>query len=124
MPSYLPGPYARMIPIDGRFSLDGAWQLRTPVVEARADGIDRVIAVVSDPAGRLLRGYPIERPTPIPDWVRVLSPPEPVPIEGFCFEPERTRAAFDLGRRAGDAFVDEHADWIAGREPASANAGA
>src|SRR5262245_3480200 len=53
---FLPGPYSRMVPIDRRLTVDGAWLCRVPIDAAALLGARRVIACVSDDAGRLLRG--------------------------------------------------------------------
>jgi predicted acylesterase/phospholipase RssA len=110
---FFPGPYSRMVPIDGRLTVDGAWLGRVPVVEA---GAARVIACVSDEAGRLLRGAMWTTTITVPDGIdcRVLSPIAPLPLRAFDFDRGATLDTFDIGRASAEAFAVTNADWIAG----------
>lgn len=111
---FIPGPYSRMVPIDGRLTFDGAWLGRVPIREARDLGADRVLACVSDDAGRLLRGAvrPVLADPPDDVDYRVLSPLTPLPIGTFDFDAAATRASFDIGRASAQAFVDREHQWL------------
>src|SRR6185503_1025161 len=63
---FIPGPYWRMVPLDRRLTFDGAWLGRAPIREAAALGSPKIIACVSDDAGRLLRGALWTRPMAVP----------------------------------------------------------
>ena len=104
-----------MVPIDGRLTFDGAWLGRVPIGEARDLGADKVIACVSDAAGRLLRGAMRARPAepPVDVDYRVLSPLRPLPIGTFDFDAAATRDSFDIGRASAQAFVDRERPWLA-----------
>jgi predicted acylesterase/phospholipase RssA len=112
---FIPGPYSRMVPIDGRLTFDGAWLGRVPIREATDLGANKVIACISDDAGRLLRGA--VRPVPVDPPVnvdfRVLSPVRPLPLGTFDFEPAATRASFEIGRVSAQAFADRERQWLA-----------
>jgi NTE family protein len=110
--SFIPGPYARFVRVGGRLAMDGAWQVRTPIDEARALGATRVIACVSDPAGRLIEGFPFERVRPTPPWVRVLHPAQPLALAGFDFDQRRTQDAFASGRRGAEVFFEAQREWL------------
>ncbi len=104
---YIPGPYARMVPIAGRPALDGAWQVRTPV-----DGLPRElprIAVVTNTGGRLEGGFPRTislRPEP---GVTVLAPREELPVRGFQLARGLHERCIAIGRRSAAEFLD--AQW-------------
>jgi predicted acylesterase/phospholipase RssA len=111
---FIPGPYSRMVPIDRRLTFDGAWLQRVPVRDAAAAGATRVIACVSDPAGRLLRGAWRPLPAEIPREVdyRVLSPVAPVPVGTFDFDRGATLESIAIGARSADAFVAGNREWL------------
>ncbi len=104
---FVPGPYARRIFIDGRLALDGAWQVRTPVGEARAMGNGTCLAVVANPEKALYRGYPRPRAMPAPAGVRVLGPDQPLALGPFDTDGSRIRAAFEAGRRAARTLGED-----------------
>lgn len=112
---FIPGPYSRMVPIDGRLTFDGAWLGRVPIREASDLGAAKVIACVSDDFGRLLRGavrtVPVDAPVNV-DY-RVLSPVKPLPIGTFDFSAAATRASFEIGRVSAQAFLDQERRWLA-----------
>lgn len=110
---FVPGPYSRPVRPLGRLALDGAWQVRTPVADARALGADRVLAVVANPAGALMRGFPLSREVPPPAWCRVLAPPAPLALGPYDPDPARIRDAIDLGARAAEGFVRRQSSWLA-----------
>jgi NTE family protein len=114
---FIPGPYSRLVPIDGCLTVDGAWLGRVPVVEAAALGATRVIACVSDDAGRLLRGAfwtnLVTPPTGL-DF-RVLSPIAPLPIRTFDFDRGATLETFAIGRASAEAFAARQGEWLVPR---------
>jgi predicted acylesterase/phospholipase RssA len=111
---FIPGPYSQMVPIDRRLTFDGAWLRRVPIAEAQQLGASRVIACVSDDAGRLLRGalraVPIDAPPGV-DY-RVLSPCRPLPVRTFDFDRAATLESFDIGAESAEAFAARHAAWL------------
>jgi NTE family protein len=111
---FIPGPYSQMVPIDRRLTFDGAWLGRVPIAAARDLGADKVIACVSDDAGRLLRGALRAVPMSPPRHVdyRVLSPVTPLPIRTFDFSAEATRISFDIGRASAQAFCEREQRWL------------
>ena len=111
---FIPGPYSRMVCIDRRLTFDGAWMGRVPIDEPALLGAHKVIACVSDDAGRLLRGAlrVVAAPPPAGVDYRVLSPIEPLPIGTFDFDAVNTSAAFDIGRRSAQAFLERERRWL------------
>jgi predicted acylesterase/phospholipase RssA len=113
---FIPGPYSRMVPIDRRLTFDGAWLRRVPIAEAHELSGSRVIACVSDDAGRLLRGalrpVPVEAPPGV-DF-RVLSPIVPLPVRTFDFDRDATLESFEIGARSAEAFASRCARWLEG----------
>ncbi|MCB9766182.1 MAG: patatin-like phospholipase family protein [Alphaproteobacteria bacterium] len=110
---YIPGPYARPVRLDGGLGVDGAWVERVPVRDVLALGARRALAVVADPHGRLLGDLLRPRVFPVPDAVRVLHPPEALPLRSFEFDRARTLACFDIGRAAAEDFARRNEDWLA-----------
>ena len=114
---FIPGPYSRLVPIEGRFTVDGAWLGRVPVVEAAQLGATRVIACVSDDSGSLLRGAlrtTLVTPPAGLDY-RVLSPIAPLPIRTFDFDRSATLETFAIGRASAEAFAVKNSGWL--RQP-------
>jgi len=111
---FIPGPYSRPVPIDGRLTFDGAWLGRVPVLEAAALGARRVIACVSDDEGRLLRGaFRVTGMILPPDLdYRVLSPIAPLPIGAWDFDRGATLETFAIGRASAEAFAARHREWL------------
>jgi predicted acylesterase/phospholipase RssA len=111
---FIPGPYSRMVCIDRHLTFDGAWMGRVPIDEARLLGADKVIACVSDDAGRLLRGAVRAIAVPPPGGIEysVLSPIERLPVGTFDFDAARTDASFDIGRRSAEAFFERERRWL------------
>lgn len=99
---FIPGPYSRVVRVDGRRAWDGAWQLRTPVDAAFGLGAKRVLAVVTDPRRTLLRGFPGEAIEP-PAGCTVVGPREPLPVGAWDTDPGRIEAALAAGRRAAQS---------------------
>ncbi len=105
---YIPGPYARMIPVAGCFALDGAWHVRAPVDDLESLDPAPRIAVVTNPEGRLEGGFPrTVRVRPRLE-AQVLAPLEPLPLRGFDLDPGRHRACIEAGWRAAAAFFAEN----------------
>ena len=113
---FLPGPYSRMVPIDRRLTVDGAWLGRVPIQELAQLGSPRVVACVSDDAGRLLRGAFWTTSMAVPQEVdyRVLAPIAPLPIGAFDFDPAATLETFAIGRASAEVFADRNREWLAG----------
>jgi predicted acylesterase/phospholipase RssA len=111
---FLPGPYSRMVPIDRRLTVDGAWLGRVPIRELSDLGVRRVIACVSDDQGRLLRGAFWTRSVAVPRDVdhRVLAPVAPLPIGAFDFDRTATLETFDIGRASAEVFAARNRDWL------------
>jgi len=111
---FIPGPYSRMVPIDRRLTFDGAWLGRAPIREAAALGSPKIIACVSDDAGRLLRGALWTRSMAIPPDLdcRVLAPVTRVPVGAFDFDRAATLETFAIGRASAEAFVDRNRGWL------------
>lgn len=112
---FIPGPYSRMVPVNGRLTFDGAWLGRVPIVEASRLGPRQVVACVSDDSGRLWRGALRKRPMAVPadlDY-RVLSPVARLPVRTFDFDRAATLETFAIGRASAEAFVQRHATWLA-----------
>ena len=111
---FLPGPYSRMVPIDRRLTVDGAWLGRVPIRELAQLGSPRVIACVSDAEGRLLRGAFWTKPMAVPQAVdcRVLAPIAPLPIGAFDFDRAATLETFAIGRASAEVFADRNRDWL------------
>ena len=110
--SFIPGIYSRMVPIQRRLTFDGAWERRTPILEAVELGATQVIAFVANPHGALLAGTRGKRVLPIPSNVRVLHPTHKLPVQGFDFDQERIKATFALGNTAGENFLRTHEAWL------------
>jgi predicted acylesterase/phospholipase RssA len=116
---FIPGPYSRPVPIDGRLTVDGAWLGRVPVAEAAQLGATRGIACVSDDSGRLLRGAiwtNLVTPPAGLDY-RVLSPIAPLPVRTFDFDRGATLETFAIGRASAAAFVARHRRWLGASQP-------
>ena len=70
-----------MVPIDRRLTVDGAWLGRVPIRELVELGSPRVIACVSDDAGRLLRGaFWTKSMTVPPVTTSSRTVPSPLPV--------------------------------------------
>ncbi len=110
---FLPGPYSRHVPIDGRATIDGAWAVRTPVDVVPA-GQERTVACVSNVAGHLIGGFFRPAVLPVPEHCRVLRPIAPLPITAWDLNEAGMRATVELGRRSAEAFVRDHERWLAG----------
>jgi predicted acylesterase/phospholipase RssA len=101
---FIPGPYSRWIRIHGRLAWDGAWDVRVPIEAAVSLGASRVLAVVANETGSLLRGFP-GRPVATPERCVVVSPDSPLPIGAWDTDPANIRAALTAGRRAARAMA-------------------
>jgi predicted acylesterase/phospholipase RssA len=111
---FLPGPYSRMVPIDRRLTVDGAWLGRVPIRELAQLGTPRVVACVSDVAGRLLRGAFWTMSIAVPPEVdcRVLAPIAPLPVGAFDFDRTATLETFAIGRASAEVFADRNREWL------------
>lgn len=109
---FLPGPYGRHVPIEGRASMDGAWAVRTPV-DAVPQGPSRTIACVSNVQGHLIAGFFRPSVIPVPEHCRILKPAEPLPITGFDLNEAGMRASIELGRRSAEVFFRDNERWLA-----------
>jgi predicted acylesterase/phospholipase RssA len=111
---FLPGPYSRMVPIDRRLTVDGAWLGRVPIRELAQLGSPRIIACVSDNKGRLLRGAFWTKSMAVPQEMdcRVLAPIAPLPLGAFDFDRAATLETFAIGRASAEAFADKHREWL------------
>jgi predicted acylesterase/phospholipase RssA len=113
---FIPGPYSRMVCIDRRPTFDGAWLGRVPVDAVAQLGCRRVIACVSDDAGRLLSGAVWCRPMTLPLGVdcRVLAPLAPLPVGTFDFDRVATLETFAIGRESARVFARTNLAWLKG----------
>jgi NTE family protein len=109
---FIPGIYSRMVAIDRRITLDGAWMRRTPTDEALGLGADKLIAFVATPSGQLTGGLRKERVFPLPPNVRVLHPATELPTRGFDFNQGKLKRCFSLGEEAAQRFVEANQDWL------------
>jgi predicted acylesterase/phospholipase RssA len=111
---FLPGPYSRMVPIDRRLTIDGAWLGRVPIRELAQLGTPRVVACVSDDAGRLLRGAFWTTSVAVPPEVdfRVLAPIVPLPVGAFDFDRAATLETFAIGRTSAEVFAARNREWL------------
>ena len=109
---FVPGPYSRVIRIDGRPAFDGAWQERAPLKEAQDLGASRVIVVNGHPRETLATGYPFVRQVPLPADCRVIRPRLPLALGGYDTDESRIRAAIQAGRRAASRFLERESDWM------------
>ncbi len=108
---FVPGPYHRVIRIDGRPAFDGAWLLRTPV--DAADNGQPVLAVVSNPEGHLKAGFFRPATRAWPAGCRVLHPNRPLPVGPYDTDLERMRSTIAEGRRSAAAFARREERWLA-----------
>lgn len=109
---FVPGPYSRVIRIDGRPAFDGAWQVRAPLEEARDLGASQVIVVNGHPRETLAAGYPFVRQVPLPANCRVIRPRSPLALGGYDTDESRIRAAIQAGRIAASRFLERESRWI------------
>ena len=98
---FIPGPYSRVIRIDGRIAFDGAWQLRTPIDAARGLGGSRIILVNVRP-----------RLVPSDADCRVIRPLSSLALGPFDTDRDRNREAIACGRSRALHFVREEAAWL------------
>mgnify|MGYP001817519303 FL=1 len=108
---FVPGPYHRIIRIDGRAAFDGAWLLRTPV-DAVNPG-EPLLAIVSSPQGILKTGYFRPGSRPWPANCRVVHPDRPLPVGPYDTDRARMRATIAEGRLAAARFARTHERWLA-----------
>lgn len=101
---FLPGPYSRMVRIDGALTFDGAWQIRTPIDALAGAGVERRIACVTDPGGRLAAGYPRARSLPVPADCELLAPVAPLPVGRFDLDRARMLRTIAIGRESAARF--------------------
>lgn len=111
---FIPGPYSRIPRLDGRPAVDGAWHQRVPIDTLQPLGATRMLAVTSDPQGRLIGGALRRVELPWPANTRVIWPDAPLPIGIFDFDRARTLACIELGRRSGERFARLNDAWLGG----------
>ncbi len=109
---FVPGPYSRVIRIDGHPAFDGAWRIRTPLDDCTRLGASRVIAVHGHPRDEIASGFPFARHLPVPERCRVLRPSRPVPVGAYDTDLLRIRATIGAGRHAAREFLTRNADWL------------
>jgi NTE family protein len=109
---FIPGPYSRVIRIDGRIAFDGAWQLRTPIDAARGMGGSRIILVNGHARDGIATGFPRVRRIPVPADCRVIRPLSSLALGPFDTDRDRNREAIACGRSRALRFVREEAAWL------------
>jgi NTE family protein len=109
---FIPGPYSRVIRIDGRIAFDGAWQLRTPIDAARRMGGSGIILVNGHSRDGIATGFPLVRQIPVPADCRVIRPLSPLALGPFDTDRDRNREAIVCGRGRALQFVREQAAWL------------
>jgi predicted acylesterase/phospholipase RssA len=109
---FIPGPYSRIIRIDGRAAFDGAWQFRIPLQDAKALGARRIIAVCGHPRQTLAAGFPFVRHLPLPGNCRLIQPRAPLPLGPYDTNIDRIRDAIRRGRESAEVFVREERKWL------------
>lgn len=109
---FFPGPYSRMVPVDGRPAIDGAWHVRTPVDTLAKLGADKQIGCVTRPEGTLRGGFLRERVFDVPAECRILRPIEPLRLDTWELDRGRIRDAMALGRRSAEAFFEANDAWL------------
>ena len=109
---FIPGPYSRIVRIDGRIAFDGAWQLRTPIDAARSMGASKIILVNGHVRDGIATGFPWVSQIPVPADCRVIRPRSPLALGPFDTDTDRNREAIARGRRCAIQFVREQAAWL------------
>lgn len=109
---FIPGPYSRLIRVDGRPAFDGAWQFRIPLRDLAGLGATRMIAVLGHPRRTIAQGFPFVRHAPITGDCRIIAPSAPLALGAYDTDPERITSAIETGRRAAEIFARDHNDWI------------
>lgn len=105
---FIPGPYSTPVSIEGHWVVDGGWHWRVPVHAIDGPGI----AVVSGFPGEILKGWPFGKAVEPEPNIRVLAPIEELPIDGFTFCEEGSRAAMEIGHRSAERFFRENEAWL------------
>ena len=111
---HLPGFYSKVFSLEKKISLDGAWQIRTPVADLTSLGAKKTIACVTNTQGLLYRGFFWQRSMPVPENCRVLYPIEPVTVGPFDVSIKAQYRAIAIGRRSAQRFFDTHQQWLWG----------
>lgn len=109
---FIPGPYSRLIRVDGKIGFDGAWQLRTPIDAAEALGGSRIILVSGHAREGVVTGFPRVRQVPVPAHCRLLRPEAPLGLGPFDTDRERNRSAIAHGKAAASRFVERESAWL------------
>lgn len=109
---FVPGPYSRVIRIDGLVAFDGAWQLRIPFDAAQELGASRIIVVGGHAVDGIATGYPRVRRIPVPANCRLVRPRTPLAVGPYDTDRDRNLSAIAAGRRAALQFIDEQTAWI------------
>ena len=111
---FIPGPYSRPVVLGGRLMVDGAWHQRVPVDALPGLGATHLLALTTNPDGRLIGGLLRQRALPWPAGVLVLAPTEPLAIRGFDFDLTKNEAAIRSGRRSAEVFARRNERWLGG----------
>ena len=109
---FLPGPYSKMIPVQGRLALDGAWKVRTPCDDLLQLGVTKTIACVGNESAKLFAGFFRRAALEVPSHCRVLAPVEPLPMASFDLDRRHMLASIEIGRRSADKFFQNHEEWL------------
>ena len=102
---FIPGPYSRLVLVDGCPAVDGAWEIRTPVEALRGLGANRVLAVVANPAGELQLGFPTRECQPPPVGCVVVSPEQTLSVGAWDMDRRRIEEAIQSGRVAAEQVL-------------------
>lgn len=103
---FAPGPYSRMVRIDGALTFDGAWQVRTPLDGLAGHELDREIACVTNVEGALKLGFPTTGTMQPGKQCCILAPVEELQLRSYELDPARMRRALDVGRRSARRFFE------------------
>jgi len=114
---FFPGPYSRMVPVDGRPAIDGAWHVRTPVDAVEQLGADKQIGCVTRGEGTLRGGFVRKRVFDVPAACRILRPIEPLQLDTWELDRRRIEDAMALGRRSAEAFFEANGAWLRQEPP-------
>ncbi len=101
---FAPGPYSRMVRIDGALTFDGAWQVRTPLDGLAGHDLDWEIACVANSEGVLKLGFPTTGTVQPGGRCRILAPVEEIKLRSYELDPVPIRRAIDIGRESARRF--------------------
>ena len=109
---FLPGPYSKMVPIEGRLALDGAWKVRTPCDDLLELGVSKTIACVGNESAQLLAGFFRPSTLEVPSHCRVLAPIAPLPMASFDLDRRHMMQSIEIGRQSAERFFQTHDKWL------------